>query len=91
MVLDNCLQAGGVQSQGSDAAVDPPVSSVPPKSPFQKPSVQIISLSDDGSEAPTNVSAPLHNHVTFSLDNSAAVSDFVDPSGHLFSRELIEV
>lgn len=35
--------------------VEAPVTVPPPKSPFQKPSVQIISLSDDGSEAPTTV------------------------------------
>jgi len=65
--------------------------SLPPRSPFQKPSVQIISLSDDGSEAPTSVSTPLHNHATFSLGDPAAVSDFIEPSGHLFPHGLIEV
>ena len=35
-----------------------------PKSPFQKPSVQIISLSDDGSEAPTTVRHNFHPHIS---------------------------
>ncbi|CAL5219786.1 g1691 [Coccomyxa viridis] len=42
-----------LNAPGSDVPVEAPVSQPLPKSPFQKPSVQIISLSDDGSEAPT--------------------------------------
>ena len=44
--------------QASDAPTEAVVSSPLPKSPFQKPSVQVISLSDDGSEAPTTVRHP---------------------------------
>jgi hypothetical protein len=42
--------------QVSGAPTEAPAAPAPARSPFQKPSVQVHTVSDDGSEAPTNVS-----------------------------------
>ena len=62
--IKECPETPCACTQGSDRPVEAPVSQPLPKSPFQKPSVQIISLSDDGSEAPTTVRHPIHTETS---------------------------
>ena len=49
--LPLCPDSDQVRLQASDAPEEEPVPLAPARSPFQKPSVQVMSLSDDAFEA----------------------------------------
>lgn len=63
IIVTLCPEPAVTFLQASDAVPDASAPPAPTRSPFKKPSVQVISMSDDGSEAPAKVRCPMQQQV----------------------------